>query len=39
MTSHPAADTIAPDENDENAMMENMKKSLAPCVRAFSAGA
>ena len=36
----PAADTSAPDVNDyDTTMIENTMKSLAPCVRAFSAGA
>ena len=39
MISHPADDTSAPDENEDTAIVENMMKSLAPCVRAFSPGA
>src|SRR6185436_3629980 len=38
ITSQPAADTSAPDENDDSAIVENTMKSLAPCVRDFSAG-
>ena len=38
IASQPAAETSAPDENDEIPMIENTMKSLAPCVFAFSAG-
>ena len=39
IVSQPAVDTIAPDANDETPIVANTRKSFAPCVRAFSAGA
>ncbi len=38
IVDHPAADTSAPDENDDTPIVANTMKSLAPCVRAFSTG-
>ena len=35
----PAIDTIAPEASDETPIIANTIKSLAPWVRAFSAGA
>jgi hypothetical protein len=39
MSSQPAVDTSAPDENDEMPITVKTIRSLAPCVFAFSAGA
>src|SRR3982750_2887194 len=36
--SHPAADTSAPDENDDTPITVNTIRSLRPCVLARSAG-
>ena len=39
IASHPAVDTIAPEASDDTPIVANTMKSLAPCTRAFSAGA